>query len=134
MLALIFNGDYSRYLDDFQNSAANWHSTWSTMEFTTGIKATLLLMYEYLCLYVNAFSLQAVLTRLHTTKKSSQEKVSFGEAFPHGIMSSPDGRFVFDAVSAARTTLKIMIGLHPKNQLYYLPSRYYLSVLLFGSS
>lgn len=135
-LAMIYDGQYSRYLDDFRAAARTWHSAWSNIAVSSKVQTTLLIMYEYICLYTNAFSFQAVITRAADPRMSShkeqqqrqQSRKPFAELLSHGIMSSPDGRFIFDAFSAARNLLSLMNSLDPQTVLCYLPSRYYLYV------
>lgn len=129
-LAMIHEGHYSRYLDDFRNSATIWYSTWGDLAVSAKVKSTLLIMYEYTCLYTNAFSFQAVLTRASAPRMSRNNKQQserpFADLLSKGIMSSPDGRYIFDAISAAMNLLALMNGLNPQHVLCYLPSRYYL--------
>lgn len=137
-LAMIYDGQYSRYLDDFRAAARTWHSAWSNIAVSSKVQTTLLIMYEYICLYTNAFSFQAVITRAasaadprlssHKEQQQQQSRKPFAELLSHGIMSSPDGRFIFDAFSAARNLLSLMNSLDPQTVLCYLPSRYYLYV------
>ncbi|GKZ27181.1 hypothetical protein AbraIFM66951_001780 [Aspergillus brasiliensis] len=129
-LAMVYEGNYARYLDDFRTSATIWHSTWGNLAVSTKVKTTLLITYEYICLYTNAFSFQAVLTRASHPRPSSNEneqsKRPFADILSKGIMSSPDGRYIFDAISAAMNLLSLMNSLDPQHVLCYLPSRYYL--------
>lgn len=130
-LAMIAMGDYSRYLDDFLKSLLMWHSAWEGHALSSKLKCTLSLMYEYLCLYVCAFSFQAVVSRNLAARRSSAAqalskkggKLSF---FPRGLMASPDGRYIFEAIRAAKMMLKIMAKLDPGEYLRYMPSRFYL--------
>ncbi|KAL6859426.1 hypothetical protein J3F83DRAFT_768804 [Trichoderma novae-zelandiae] len=128
-LAIVRDGDYSRYLDDFQRAAMNWQATWNGLAVSPRVKRSLCLVYEYLCLYVNAFSFQAVLTRMSASPQPSAHsptiKRSF-KPFSKGIMSSADGRYVWDAITAATNTLKLMSEFNPQQELCYLPYRYYL--------
>lgn len=128
-LAMVHDGDYSRYLDDFQRAVMNWHTTWGDLSVSPKLKRSLCLVYEYLCLYVNAFSFQAVLTRMATSIQSSMQNPSSRPSikpFGKGIMTSPDGRYVWDAITAATNTLKLMTEFNPQQELCYLPYRYYL--------
>ncbi|KAF4467423.1 C6 transcription factor [Fusarium albosuccineum] len=130
-LAMISDGDYARYLDDFVRAVTVWHTTWKDIQVSHKVKSTLLIMYEYIRLYVNAFSFQAVITRASNVQTSSQgthqtSKRLLAELFSRGIMSSPDGKFIFDAIEAAMNLLKLMNNLDPRHVLCYLPSRYYL--------
>ena len=129
-LAMVYEGHYARYLDDFRNAATTWHSTWSALEVSPNFKSTLLIMYEYIALYTNAFSFQAVLTRASDPRTSTTprqtSKSAFAGLLSNGIMASPDGRYIFDAISAAMNLLSLMNGLDPHRTICYLPSRYYL--------
>ncbi|ETS03605.1 hypothetical protein M419DRAFT_42274, partial [Trichoderma reesei RUT C-30] len=128
-LAIVHDGDYSRYLDDFQRAAMNWQATWNDLAVSPRVKRSLSLIYEYLCLYVNAFSFQAVLTRLSTPPQPSGHSHCTGQngkPFSKGIMNSADGRYVWDAITAANNTLKLMNEFEPEQELCYLPYRYYL--------
>lgn len=129
-MAMVLEGNYARYLDDFRISATTWHSTWSNIAVSTKIKTTLMIMYEYICLYTNAFSFQAVMTRAsmpHTSSnKEHHNKRMFTDLFAGGIMLSPDGRYIFDAISAAMNLLGLMNSLHPRQVICFLPLRYYL--------
>lgn len=121
---MIHDGGYSRYLDDFQRVAATWHSTWKNILLSPKIKSTLSLQYEYLSLYANAFSFQAVLTRTSVSRRQGEQP--FADIFSRGIMLSPEGRYIFDAISAAIKILMLMNDLDPREELCYLTSRYYL--------
>ncbi|GKZ93869.1 hypothetical protein AnigIFM59636_007221 [Aspergillus niger] len=94
-LAMVYEGDYARYLDDFRTSATTWRSAWGNLAVSPKIKTTLLIMYEYICLYTNAFSFQAVLTRASRPHRSStkgqQSERPFADILSKGIMASPDG-------------------------------------------
>lgn len=128
-LAMFLEGNYARYLDDFRTSANTWHSTWSSIALSANIKTTLMIMYEYICLYTNAFSLQAVFTRAsmsHATNKMSINKGIFTDLFAGGLMLSPDGIYIFNAISAATKLLMLINSLDPRQVICYLPSRYYL--------
>lgn len=128
-LALVHEGDYPRYLDDFQRSSARWYKAWIDAEFSHEIKTTLLLLYEYMCLYVNAFSFQAVLLRALQSQPHRHMPVHgrpSADLFSHGLMSSPDGPYVYKAISAARKTLRLVTSLRSRDVLQYLPTRYFL--------
>ncbi|KAJ5259387.1 hypothetical protein N7478_012368 [Penicillium angulare] len=129
-LAMVYEGNYARYLDDFRIAVTAWHSTWSGLAVSSSIKSTLLIMYEYISLYTNAFSFQAVLTRSSDPQESKTQqhpsKHSLEGLLSNGIMASPDGRYIFDAISAAMNLLALINGLDPHRVIRYLPSRYYL--------
>lgn len=128
---MVHHGDYARYLDDFLRTASTWHTTWKDIQVPHEIRTTVLLLYEYICLYVNAFSFQAVVTRASASQSPHHETQAtgrrpFAELFSNGIMSSPDGRYIFDAITAAKNLLSLMNDLDPRRVFCYLPSRYYL--------
>ncbi|CAH0016677.1 unnamed protein product, partial [Clonostachys rhizophaga] len=130
-LAMVNDGDYARYLDDFQRSTTTWYTAWNGGNFSSNVRATLLLLYEYVCLYVNAFSFQAVLTRASSACSQGRDTipgkgVSSAGPFSGGLMSSPDGPYVYEAISCARKILSLMNQLHPRNTLRFLPTRFYL--------
>jgi hypothetical protein len=89
-------------------------------------------MYEYTCLYVNAFSFQAILTRTTSRNRAQngghERRNSSVDPFPRGIMPTPEGRYVFDAIMAAKKILGIMGRMNPTDELRFLPSRFYLYV------
>ncbi|KAL4920402.1 hypothetical protein BDW62DRAFT_199113 [Aspergillus aurantiobrunneus] len=111
-LDLVCQGYYVRYLDDFRTSATTWHSTWCGLAVSAKIMNTLLIMYEA--------------SDPRMSDREQQNRRPFAELLSNGIMSSPDGRFIFDALSAASDLLSLMNGLDPRDVLCYLPSRYYL--------
>ena len=126
-LAMIYEGHYARYLDDFRKSAATWYMTWSGIPASENPRSTLLILYEYVCLYTNAFSFQAVLTRTASptlTGPDQPRNKSLADLFSGGIMQSPDGRYIFDCINAATKLLTLMNALDPQKVLRYLPSRY----------
>ncbi|OQV08499.1 Fungal specific transcription factor domain-containing protein [Cladophialophora immunda] len=129
-LGMTLTGDYSRYLDDLL-------STWSEFPLGPKLRCTLSLMYEYLCLYVNAFSFQAIVTRASGLDKGLTEEQSSMRSkrrhlFPRGVMASPDGRYVFEAIRAAKMVLKIIGECDSTMCLRYLPTRYYLYGIYSG--
>lgn len=144
-LALVFAGDYGRYIDDFQTAATSWHTNWAHIPRLRSVKLSLAIMYEYLGVYINAFSFQAVLTRWSSNKlRAADHDTSQGvgaSAAEHGppassrnhvagpfgvaIMASPDGRYIFDALAAARKVLRTLADMTPE-ELCPLPSRYLL--------
>lgn len=130
-LTMFYDGDYARYLDDFLGATTSWHATWSEVQASQKIKSTLLMTYEYICLYVNAFSFQAVLTRAAAPQRSMTKrqwtcKRPLVDLFSRGIMSSPDGRYVFEAIKAAKNLLGLMNGLNIQRVISHLPLRFYL--------
>ncbi|KAF5016992.1 hypothetical protein F66182_11154 [Fusarium sp. NRRL 66182] len=43
-MAMVLEGNYARYLDDFRTSATTWHSAWNSIAVSTKTKTTLMIM------------------------------------------------------------------------------------------
>lgn len=56
--SLMEGGEYVKYLDDFRVALRHWNETWGAFTCSPALKASLILQYEYLRLYVNAFAYQ----------------------------------------------------------------------------
>jgi hypothetical protein len=132
-LELALAGDYGRYLDDFQKALLVWNNAWKDLTVSPRIKCVLSLMHEYLCLYVNAFSFQAVVTRSGQGAQNRRNEhgegstsTSIQSLFHGGIMAMPEGRYIFEALRAAKAALKIMGQADAITCLRYMPARYYL--------
>lgn len=132
-LELAMAGDYGRYLDDFQKALLTWNNAWKNLTVSPRIKCVLSLMHEYVCLYVNAFSFQAVVSRDGPEARRHRDEEGEGppsapasSLFQGGIMAMPDGRYIFEALRAAKAALKIMGQADAASCLRYMPARYYL--------
>ncbi|KAI9046238.1 fungal specific transcription factor domain-containing protein [Aspergillus affinis] len=118
---LILMGDYTKYLDDSAKALDMWKRSWSNVDVPSHLNGLLVLQFEYLRLYMNAFAFQAVLYR---TSREQEKQVSY---FPDSVMASPDGRHIYLAIDAAKSVLKELIHrLNPSKHLRFLPVRYYL--------
>jgi hypothetical protein len=122
MKLILSSGIYVKYIDDFRTAIRSWHSVY--MHGLTGnscppyLRVTLLILYDYIRLYCNAFALQASLPKLGSK----------------GIYSSvgqmPDARFIYEAVDAAKSLLTTVNNfVDPENCLRYLPLRFYLYII-----
>jgi hypothetical protein len=102
---------------------------------TSVIKAALIISFEYLRLYVNAFAYQATLTRM--AQDYSDQQSSRGPQRPNGrmaftdyIAATPDARFIYDSIDSAKKLLTISNTLlDPTTEFRYMPLRYYLYVI-----
>lgn len=128
---LILAGDYNRYLDDFEKALTSWDDTWHNLALSPRIKCMLTLMYEYVCLYSNAFAFQARVTQVANADRNmlsdqhptaSQQEI----VFPCGIMATPEGRYIFEALRAAKAVLRVISRADPVSCLRYMPTRYHL--------
>lgn len=133
---LNFGGEYVKYIDDFRVAIRAWHNTWGMLSCSPPMKASLILSYEYLRLYVNAFAYQATLTRM--VSRHSQETASSGQShrpatqvpFTDFVAATPDARFIYDSIDAAKSLLSTFNSfVDPILTFRYMPLRYYLYVI-----
>lgn len=140
-LKAVLVSDYIKYIDDFRQAIKGWNSIWGTLtcmrfmsrslNFLTSVgsprlKATLLISYDYLRLYTNAFALQATFSRkLFSKRATTTHRPSFAN-----ISSNPDARFIFEALDGAKSLLVTVNNfLDPSESLRYMPLKYYLEAL-----
>ncbi|THZ06910.1 hypothetical protein D6C93_01266 [Aureobasidium pullulans] len=132
---LNFGGEYVKYIDDFREAMSAWYDRWGKLPCTSVIKAALIISFEYLRLYVNAFAYQATLTRM--AQDYSDQQNSHGPQRPNGqatftdfIAATPDARFIYDSIDSAKKLLTISNTLlDPATEFRYMPLRYYLYVI-----
>jgi hypothetical protein len=91
------------------------------------LKASLLLTYDYLRLYVNAFAYQATISRALTFQMGSQHTPN--PPLPLINASAPDARFIYEAVDAAKSLLSTFNNFVDPETLRYMPSSYYLFII-----
>lgn len=119
---LMVRGDYTKYIDDTMKAVAAWQRCWADISASRHLKACLMLMYQYLKLYVNAFAFQAVLYRTSLRKTGSGRLT-----FPASAMASPDARHIYQALEAAEDLLKTVIDdIDPERGLRFMPTRFFL--------
>jgi hypothetical protein len=121
-LKLILAGDYVKYIDDFRTGIRAWHSVYGTLTCSPRLKISLLLTFDYLRLYVNAFAFQAALTRI-----VSGERDGFAQK---SVALEPDARFIYESVDAAKSILTTVNNfVDPQTCLRYLPLKYFLYIV-----
>lgn len=91
------------------------------------LKASLLLTYDYLRLYVNAFAYQATISRALTFQRDSQHNPN--QRVPLINASAPDARFIYEALDAAKSLLSTFNNFVDPETLRYMPSSYYLFII-----
>lgn len=130
---LNFGGEYVKYIDDFRVALRSWHTTWGVCTCSPPLKASLILSYEYLRLYVNAFAYQATLNRLvaqvQAAANGQQNKTP---TYPFGseVAATPDARFIYDSIDAAKSLLSTFNSfVDPAETFRFMPLRYYLYVI-----
>ena len=139
---MILRGDYNRYLDDFRTSLSAWKTRWSALKASPKLDCTLRIFMQYVCLYVNAFSFQAILSRAtkeaqvtaaansNISMRPPQQTHGIARSlFPEGIMASPDGVYVLEAIDAARSIVSIANQMDPVEHMRFMPFRFYVYVL-----
>ncbi|KAF2772560.1 hypothetical protein EJ03DRAFT_306921 [Teratosphaeria nubilosa] len=130
---LNFGGEYVKYIDDFRVALRSWHGTWGVLSCSPPLKASLILSYEYLRLYVNAFAYQATLNRLvaqvHAASANGQQTRQ--PAYPFAdVAATPDARFIYDSIDAAKSLLSTFNSfVDPVETFRFMPLRYYLYVI-----
>lgn len=97
---------------------------------TPQVKASLILSYDYLRLYINAFAFQATLNRAAAkSRKSSNKKIVTGPLFAD-LAAAPDARFIYESIDAANSILSVMNSfIDPVAGLRYMPLKYSLFVI-----
>ncbi|PBP16990.1 C6 zinc finger domain-containing protein [Diplocarpon rosae] len=123
----MLEGRYAKYLDDFRYSIKTWSDTWKSLECPAYIKASMLLTYDYLRLYVNAFAYQATMARALTDKRDSQHNPN--RSIPLINATAPDARFIYEAIDAATSLLSRFITSVDPQTLRHMPSSYYLFII-----
>lgn len=128
-------GEYVKYIDDFRVAIRTWNSLWGSLTCSGPLKASLILSYEYLRLYVNAFAYQATINRMVV---QAQQAAAGGppahrsqQAYPFtDVAATPDARFIYDAIDAAKALLSTFNSfVDPVNCFRFMPLRYYLYVI-----
>lgn len=130
---MVRRGDYNRYLDDFRHSMSAWKDRWDGLETSPKLNCTLRIFKEYVRLYANSFSFQSLLSRAvpHNRPPGENRTTTLGtrgapSLFPRGIMSTPEGAYVLEAVDAAREILTITVQTTSQAQIRYMPFRFYM--------
>ncbi|KAK4978514.1 hypothetical protein LTR66_010544, partial [Elasticomyces elasticus] len=146
---LHLGGEYVKYIDDFRVAIRTWHSTWGTLSCSPHLKASLILSYEYLRLYINAFAYQATLNRIvlaqasnattsalptssaaptqHTTPSRGSATAPFTFT---DVAAAPDARFIYDSIDAAKALLSTFNSfIDPVTCFRFMPLRFYLYVI-----
>lgn len=107
-----------------------------TSQVTPHVKATLILSYDFLRLYINAFAFQATINR--ALSRVRQQNASSSSA-PHPKSSGPlfldvagscDARFIYESIDAANSLLGTLNSfIDPETGLRYMPIKYTLYVI-----
>lgn len=131
--ALVVYGEYFKYIDELARSLDGFRilwreKKWKLFPLTDAVWA----MFYYTQLYICAFSFQAHVERAAMRAEEEYKKDADGprpplSLFPRGAAASPDARYIFQSIEAARALLHICVdSLHPGGALPYLPNRFLL--------
>lgn len=117
-------------------------SAWLTRAVTPPVKASMVLSFEFLRLYINAFAFQATLNRAvaRTSQRSSSIKAQAVGTLFSDVAGNPDARFIYESIDAANSLLSILNSfIDPVAGLKCMPLKYclyviYAAVFLFKAS
>ncbi|KAF2727344.1 hypothetical protein EJ04DRAFT_582103 [Polyplosphaeria fusca] len=141
------SGSYIKFIDDFRSAMYGWKSVWGTLTCSPPLKACLLMSYDYLRLYTNAFAFQATVRRaLPSAASSTQPPLTAAQTnVPGSAMQPPqrvfcnnvgavgDARFIYEGLDAAKAILTTANNfVDPEKSLRYMPLRYYLYLVYAG--
>ncbi|KAI5246198.1 hypothetical protein E4T43_02762 [Aureobasidium subglaciale] len=141
-------GYYIKIVDDFRSAYYGWNAVYGTMTCTyesfgsielrlmqnTGspnLKAMLLMSYDYLRLYTNAFAFHATIRR--ALPEGENGKPSFSRVFYNNVGAVGDARFIYEGLDAAKSLLTTMNNfVDAERMLRYMPLRFYLFTVYAG--
>ncbi|QUC20921.1 uncharacterized protein UV8b_05162 [Ustilaginoidea virens] len=126
---LYVGGEYVRYIDDFATMLRKWKLLWANHSFTPPVKASLVLSFEFLRLYINAFAFEANLNRAAAQNAQESPRRSNGPLFSN-VAGKPDARFIYESIDAANSLLSILNSfIDPVAGLKCMPLKYCLYVI-----
>ncbi|KAM0543865.1 hypothetical protein ACHAPJ_012102 [Fusarium lateritium] len=125
-LALLFQAHLEiTQLDDFSSVLRKWKLSWGGLSFIPRVKASLMLSYDFLRLYINAFAFQANLNRIIRRSKKRPSGPLFAE-----LAAAPDARFIYESIDAANSILCTLNSfIDPDEAFKYMPLKFYLYVI-----
>ncbi|KAF2469312.1 uncharacterized protein BDR25DRAFT_343714 [Lindgomyces ingoldianus] len=142
------SGSYIKFIDDFRSAIYGWKSVWGTLTCSAPLKACLLMSYDYLRLYTNAFAFQATVRRampiaIPPTSEptaSTQQSVAPSSkmqapqrVFCNNVGAVGDARFIYEGLDAAKAILTTANNfVDPEKALRHMPLRYYLYLVYAG--
>ncbi|KAK6392334.1 hypothetical protein LTR65_003790 [Meristemomyces frigidus] len=126
------SGGYIKYIDDFRSAIYGWKSVWGTLTCSPNLKATLLMSYDYLRLYTNAFAFHATVKRALSQEQGPEGQKPKGgpsvqRVFYNNVGAVGDARFIYEGLDAAKSLLSMCnTFVDPERALRYMPLRFYL--------
>ncbi|KAF1840090.1 uncharacterized protein K460DRAFT_322422 [Cucurbitaria berberidis CBS 394.84] len=146
------SGSYIKFIDDFRSAIYGWKSVWGTLTCSPPLKASLLMSYDYLRLYTNAFAFQATVLRALPASTTSSSSADLGvgvtsgsgggsgqgmqvpqRVFVNNVGAVGDARFIYEGLDAAKAILTTVNNfVDPERSLRFMPLRYYLYLVYAG--
>lgn len=131
------SGGYIKYIDDFRSAIYGWKSVWGTLTCSPNLKATLLMSYDYLRLYTNAFAFHATVKRALPQMQGQANRQSShpspGRVFYNNVGAVGDARFIYEGLDAAKSLLSMFnTFVDPEKSLRFMPLRFYLYSVYSG--
>lgn len=130
------SGGYIKYIDDFRSAIYGWKSVWGSLTCSPNLKATLLMSYDYLRLYTNAFAFHATVKRALPAQGNSSSDLSTGapgRVFYNNVGAVGDARFIYEGLDAAKSILSMVnTFIDPEKSLRFMPLRFYLYSIYSG--
>ncbi|KAI5277050.1 hypothetical protein E4T47_00247 [Aureobasidium subglaciale] len=124
-------GYYIKIVDDFRSAYYGWNAVYGTMTCSPNLKAMLLMSYDYLRLYTNAFAFHATIRR--ALPEGENGKPSFSRVFYNNVGAVGDARFIYEGLDAAKSLLTTMNNfVDAERMLRYMPLRFYLFTVYAG--
>lgn len=100
------SGGYIKYIDDFRSAIYGWNSVYGTLTCPQHLKPVLVMSYDYLRLYTNAFAFHATIQR--ALPKNENGKPMFSRVFYNNVGAVGDARFIYEGLDAAKSLLTTM--------------------------
>lgn len=140
------SGSYIKFIDDFRSAIYGWKSVWGTLTCSPPLKACLLMAYDYLRLYTNAFAFQATVLRALPSTSGPGDATPGQQAsgpgmgmqvpqrvFVNNVGAVGDARFIYEGLDAAKAILTTVNNfVDPERSLRFMPLRYYLYLVYAG--
>ena len=131
------SGGYIKYIDDFRSAIYGWKSVWGTLTCSPNLKATLLMSYDYLRLYTNAFAFHATVKRalpqVQGQAKNQSSHPAPGRVFYNNVGAVGDARFIYEGLDAAKSILSMVnTFVDPEKSLRFMPLRFILYSIYSG--
>ncbi|KPM46114.1 hypothetical protein AK830_g405 [Neonectria ditissima] len=128
---LYAGGEYVRYIDDLSAVLRRWKLAWGGLSFVPLAKASLMLCYDFLRLYINAFAFQANLYRaVRRARGRMSSSAELKEPLFSDLAGAPDARFIYESIDAANSLLCTLNSfINPETGLKFMPLKFYLYII-----